>query len=72
MCIGLIFWQYWFRFFLYGKKQSKVTPLLTGITLMVLPYFVPNLYLLCGIGIALIALPYFCSPIIFRFLFHFS
>ncbi|MDQ6976733.1 MAG: hypothetical protein Q9M75_01335 [Ghiorsea sp.] len=57
--VGLIFGSIGFGFFLYGKKQSKVTPLLTGITLMVLPYFVPNLYLLCGIGIALIALPYF-------------
>ncbi len=57
--LGLLFGGIGFGFFLYGKRKRMVTPLFTGITLMVLPYFVPNLYLLSGIGIALIALPYF-------------
>jgi len=57
--LGLVFGCIGFGFFLYGKKQHNATPLLTGITLMILPYFVTNIYLLCGVGIALIALPSF-------------
>ena len=57
--LGLLFGSIGFGFFLYGKKQKKIVPLLVGIVLMILPYFVPNLYLLIGIGIALIVLPYF-------------
>ncbi|WP_038247982.1 hypothetical protein [Ghiorsea bivora] len=57
--LGLFFGSIGFGFSLYGKKQHKIIPLLTGLTLMVFPYFVPNLYLLAGIGITLMALPYF-------------
>ena len=46
-------------FFIYGKKQGAIMPLLCGIALMVFPYFVDNVYLLVGIGLALCALPYF-------------
>ncbi len=46
-------------FFSYGKKQKAVIPLFTGISLLIFPYFVSNLYLLLVIGFALIALPYF-------------
>lgn len=34
-------------------------PLVCGLTLMVFPYFVFNMWLLVGIGIVLIAIPYF-------------
>jgi len=56
---GLLFSSIGLGFFIYGKKQSAVVPLLTGVALMVFPYFVANVYLLVAIGVALIALPYF-------------
>ena len=56
---GLIFGAIGFGFVLYGKKQRAVVPLLTGLTLCLLPYFITNVYTLVGIGIALIAIPYF-------------
>jgi hypothetical protein len=46
-------------FFIYGRKQRAVVPLLCGLVLMVFPYFVSNVMLLVGIGALLIAIPYF-------------
>lgn len=56
---GLLFSSIGLGFFIYGKKQVAAVPLLTGVALMVFPYFVANVYLLVAIGVALIALPYF-------------
>jgi len=46
-------------YFIYGKKQAAVVPLLCGLGLMAFPYFISNVNLLVGIGFALIALPRF-------------
>lgn len=56
---GILFGSVGMGFFLYGKKQQAIVPLLCGLALMVFPYFVSSTYLLVAIGIALIALPYF-------------
>ena len=46
-------------FFVYGKKQSAIVPLICGVSLMIYPYFVSDVWLLVLIGIGLTALPYF-------------
>ena len=46
-------------FFLYGKKQKAVVPLLTGITLFIFPYFISNVYALVAVGAGIVAVPYF-------------
>jgi hypothetical protein len=51
-CVGL-------GFFVYGKKQQAVVPLICGVVLMALPYFVHSILLLVIIGAALVAVPYF-------------
>lgn len=56
---GLLFGSIGLGFFMYGRKQKAVVPLLCGLSLMVFPYFVSNTVLLVAIGIALIAIPYF-------------
>ena len=43
---GLIFGSIGFGFFLYGKNQRAIMPLVCGIALMVFPYFVSNTLLL--------------------------
>jgi len=48
-------------FFVYGKKQKAIVPLVVGITLMILPYFISNGYLLAIAGAVLVMLPYFVS-----------
>ncbi|HEY3521932.1 MAG TPA: hypothetical protein VGK80_12960 [Rhodanobacteraceae bacterium] len=56
---GLLFGSIGVGFFIYGKRQSMIVPLVCGLALMVYPYFVANAWLLLGIGIALMAVPYF-------------
>jgi len=41
--------------FMYGRRQRRGAPLIVGITLMVYPYFVSNLWMLVGIGVLLLA-----------------
>jgi hypothetical protein len=56
---GLLFSSIGFGFFLYGRKQRAVVPLLCGIALMIYPYFIPNVMALIAIGVVLAAIPYF-------------
>jgi hypothetical protein len=56
---GLLFSSIGFGFFLYGKKQRAVVPLVCGIALMIYPYFIPNVMALIAIGVVLAAIPYF-------------
>jgi len=56
---GLLFGSCGLGFFLYGRKQKRVLPLVCGLALMVFPYFVSNTILLVVIGVVLIAVPYF-------------
>jgi membrane protein DedA with SNARE-associated domain len=56
---GLLFSSIGFGFFLYGRKQRAVVPLVCGIVLMVYPYFIPNVLALVAIGAVLTAVPYF-------------
>jgi predicted membrane protein len=46
-------------YFIYGKKQRAVVPLVCGLVLMVFPYFVSSTLLLVIIGVVLLAAPYF-------------
>jgi len=56
---GLLFGTVGLGYFMYGKKQRAVVPLVCGLVLMVFPYFVSNTILLVAIGVALMAVPYF-------------
>lgn len=56
---GLLFGSIGLGYFIYGRKQSASVPLVCGLALMVFPYFVSNVPVLVGIGIALVAVPYF-------------
>jgi len=46
-------------YFVYGKKQSALIPLICGLLLMVYPYFVSDTLPMVGIGAVLSAIPYF-------------
>ena len=56
---GLLFGSIGLGYFIYGKKQRAVVPLVCGLALMIFPYFVPNTMLLVGVGAMLTAIPYF-------------
>ena len=56
---GLLYGSIGLGFFMYGRKQKAVVPLICGLALMIFPYFVANTILLVAIGAVLIAVPYF-------------
>ena len=46
-------------YFVYGKKQSKPVPLVTGLALMIYPWFFTNIWLLLAVGLILCIVPIF-------------
>ena len=56
---GILYGSIGMGYFVYGKKQQRALALLSGVALMVFPYFVSNVWLSIVIGIALMALPFF-------------
>jgi len=59
LMLSLLFSSIGLGYFVYGKKQRSAIPLITGLILIAYPYFVNNLWMLCGVGVVLIVLPYF-------------
>jgi hypothetical protein len=59
---GLLFGSIGLGFFIYGRNQRAVVPLVCGVALMVFPYLVSNVVLLVAIGAVLIAIPFFFRP----------
>lgn len=41
--------------FLYGRKQQRLPHLICGIVMSVYPYFIPNLWIMGGVAVALLA-----------------
>jgi hypothetical protein len=56
---SLLFGAFGLGYFMYGRRQRSPVPFVTGIALMVFPYFVANVYVLVLVGVGLIAAPYF-------------
>ncbi|MBI1337978.1 MAG: hypothetical protein GC164_13605 [Phycisphaera sp.] len=56
---GLVFGSVGMGLFMYGKKQGAPAPLVCGLALMAIPYFITNTILLVATGGALVAVPYF-------------
>jgi hypothetical protein len=47
--------------FVYGKKQSRIVPLVGGLALMVYPYFVESLTALSVVGVGICVATYFAA-----------
>jgi len=56
---GMLFGSIGLGFFIYGKKQRAVVPLIIGVLLFIFPYFISNTYMLIIVGLILVAIPYF-------------
>jgi hypothetical protein len=56
---GLLFSSIGLGFFIYGRRQRAVVPLICGVCLMIFPYFVARVPLMVGIGAVLMVIPYF-------------
>jgi len=56
---GLLFGSFGLGFFVYGRKQKAIIPLVCGLILMVYPYFISNTIILVILGVVLTGIPYF-------------
>ena len=56
---GVLFSSIGLGYFIYGKKQAVVMPLVCGVALMAFPYFISRVWLLVLVGLLLSALPWF-------------
>lgn len=45
-------------YFLYGKKASNLIPLISGLFMMIYPYFIQNVLVSILVGIVLIIAPF--------------
>ena len=59
LLLGLIFSFIGLGYFLYGKKQKKVVPLVCGLLLMVYSYFIDTTLWLSALGVLFSLFPYF-------------
>lgn len=59
LLLGVLFSSIGLGYFLYGKKQKVVVPLVCGIILMIFPYFIDNTTLIIMIGTLFSIFPYF-------------
>jgi len=58
---GLVVSGVGFVFFSYGKKMGRAPHVITGLVLMIFPYFVPGVLLMLGIGALICALLYLAT-----------
>ena len=56
---GVLFSSIGLGYFIYGRRQSRMIPLVCGVVLMVYPYFMPNVPALVIVGAVFVAVPYF-------------
>ncbi len=56
---GVLFSSIGLGYFIYGKKQNATVPLVCGIALMIIPYFITSVMVMVLLCAALIAVPYF-------------
>jgi hypothetical protein len=56
---GMLFGAIGVGYFIYGKRQAMIMPLVCGVALMVYPWFVSGAWWTLIVGIVLMAVPYF-------------
>jgi len=55
---GMLFGAFGLGFLSYAKRQRDALSLVVGVLLCAFPYFVSNVYLMVGVGAALVAAPF--------------
>jgi hypothetical protein len=45
-------------YFVYGKRQTKLVPLIAGVLLCIYPYFIESVLWLSIVGVLLLAAPF--------------
>jgi hypothetical protein len=58
LAFGIIAGAFGMAYFIYGKRQMKMVPLVSGVLLCLYPYVIDDPLWLCVIGAALLAAPF--------------
>ncbi len=58
LLIGMLAGVFGVAYFVYGKRQAKLTPMIAGVLLCVYPYFFESVLWLSVVGILLLAAPF--------------
>ncbi len=58
LIVGIIAGAVGVGYFVYGKRQTKIAPMLAGVLLCIYPYLTDDLLWLCVIGILLLVAPF--------------
>jgi hypothetical protein len=58
LIVGFIAGVFGVAYFVYGKKQTKLTPMIAGVLLCIYPYFLDSVLWLSVIGLLLLAAPF--------------
>jgi hypothetical protein len=59
LLLAVLFGSLGLGYFVYGKKQNAIVPLVCGVVLMAFPYFVTNVVLMIVVGLFFSVLPFF-------------
>jgi hypothetical protein len=59
LALNLLLGAFGLAYFVYGKKNGAIVPLICGVCLMIFPYFISGLVPLILVGLILILLPRF-------------
>ena len=58
LLIGMLAGVFGVAYFVYGKKQAKLVPMVAGVLLCIYPYFIDGVVWLAVVGILLLAAPF--------------
>lgn len=58
LLIGMLAGVFGVAYFVYGKRQAKLVPLVAGVLLCIYPYFIESALWMAIVGILLLAAPF--------------
>ena len=58
LIVGVIVSSCGVGYFIYGRKQAKILPMLSGVGLCVVPYLISDLAILVMVSIVLMSAPF--------------
>ena len=58
LLIGMLAGVFGLAYFTYGKRQTRLVPMVAGVLLCVYPYFIENVVWMSIVGVLLLAAPF--------------
>jgi hypothetical protein len=58
LLIGMLAGVFGVAYFVYGKRQAKLVPLMAGVLLCIYPYFIESVLWMSIVGVLLVVAPF--------------